>query len=222
MEMRFFALHTTGRSHRTDRNTLRPMLRPTQSAVSRYDLPPFYYANACMCARTRVYRSNALPHSSQRTCWARRRSESPHSQPRAAQSRPGTASALPAPQTAAPGAGWPCGCACLCGAGARFFGRPVASGAAHRVARAAAMLARAAAGSPTAGMRAPRAPTAVPAAVAATFGQLHVAKVGQKVEARVDQPRLDVHGDGARRGGDGEQVCAGAEGKIGHVRAQDQ
>ena len=111
MEMRFFALHTTGRSHRTDRNTLRPMLRPTQSAVSRYDLPPFYYANACMCARTRVYRSNALPHSSQRTCWARRRSESPHSQPRAAQSRPGTASALPAPQTAAPRRGlavWVC------------------------------------------------------------------------------------------------------------------
>ena len=43
-----------------------------------------------------------------------------------------------------------------------------------------------------------------------------------EVKGPVDSPRLVVHSHTASHGGDGEQVCGGVEGRIGHLRGQDQ
>ena len=43
-----------------------------------------------------------------------------------------------------------------------------------------------------------------------------------EVKGRVDPPRLVVHSHTASHGSDGERDCGGFEGRIGHLRGQDQ
>ena len=43
-----------------------------------------------------------------------------------------------------------------------------------------------------------------------------------ELDARVDQPRLDAHSNAASHRGEEEHLCEGVEGRIGHVRSQNQ